>query len=323
MRGVADEGGFWPVFDTNEAVLEVLVEAIEAAGYEPGGDVGISLDIAATDLYRDGGYHLALEDRVLPSAAFVEMIAGWVDRYPIISLEDPLAEEDWSGWELAATRLKDRVQLVGDDLFTTHVDRIDKGVDLGVANAVLIQAEPDRDGERGHRRHSPHARGGVGAGGLSPLGRDGGHFHRPPGRGVRLRPAEGRVVHAQRAHGQVERSAAHRGAAERPRALLGSAGISVSVIADPSPRTAGLGPSSGGGGRERWLPLFVVSGRLVEPLEQREIFYTLTEAMILIERWRREYNTVRPHSALGYRPPAPEAVRPVSISGFNMSPALS
>lgn len=139
LAGVADEGGFWPVFDTNEAVLEVLVEAIEAAGYEPGGDVGISLDIAATDLYRDGGYHLALEDRVLPSAAFVEMIAGWVDRYPIISLEDPLAEEDWSGWELAATRLKDRVQLVGDDLFTTHVDRIDKGVDLGVANAVLIK----------------------------------------------------------------------------------------------------------------------------------------------------------------------------------------
>ena len=139
LAGVADEGGFWPLFDANEDVLGVLVEAIEAAGYEPGGDVALSLDIAATDLFRDGSYHLSLEDRVFSSEAFVEMITGWVDRYPIISLEDPLAEEDWSGWKLAADILKDRVQLIGDDLFTTHVDRIDKGVELGVANAVLIK----------------------------------------------------------------------------------------------------------------------------------------------------------------------------------------
>jgi len=109
------------------------------AGYRPVQDVAISLDIAATDLYHDGGYRLALEDRVFSSAAFVEMIAGWVDRYPIVSLEDPLAEEDWRGWELAATKLMDRVQLIGDDLFTTNTERIRKGIDLGVANAVLIK----------------------------------------------------------------------------------------------------------------------------------------------------------------------------------------
>ena len=117
----------------------MLVEAIEVAGYRPGQDVAISLDIAATDLYHDGGYRLALEDRVFSSSAFVEMIAGWVDRYPIVSLEDPLAEEDWRGWELAATKLMDRVQLIGDDLFTTNTERIRKGIDLGVANAVLIK----------------------------------------------------------------------------------------------------------------------------------------------------------------------------------------
>ncbi|MFP6590102.1 MAG: phosphopyruvate hydratase [Candidatus Latescibacterota bacterium] len=139
LAGVADEGGFWPLFEANEDVLGVLVEAIEVAGYRPGQDVAISLDIAATDLYHDGGYRLALEDRVFSSSAFVEMIAGWVDRYPIVSLEDPLAEEDWRGWELAATKLMDRVQLIGDDLFTTNTERIRKGIDLGVANAVLIK----------------------------------------------------------------------------------------------------------------------------------------------------------------------------------------
>jgi enolase len=119
--------------------IVVLVEAIEAAGYVPGQDVAISLDIAATDLYHDGGYRLALEDRGFSSAAFVEMIGGWVDRYPIVSLEDPLAEEDWRGWELAATQLMPRVQLIGDDLFTTNIERIRKGIELGVANAVLIK----------------------------------------------------------------------------------------------------------------------------------------------------------------------------------------
>jgi enolase len=139
LAGVADEGGFWPLFEANEDVLGVLVEAIEAAGYRPGQDVAISLDIAATDLYHDGGYRLALEDKVFSSAAFVEMISDWVDHYPIVSLEDPLAEEDWRGWELAATRLLNRVQLIGDDLFTTNTERIRKGIDLGVANAVPIK----------------------------------------------------------------------------------------------------------------------------------------------------------------------------------------
>jgi enolase len=139
LAGVADEGGYWPVFDRNEAVFETLIEAIVRAGYEPGRQVAISLDIAASDLYRDGQYRFGLEGLSFSSAAFAELLASWVDRYPIISIEDPMAEEDWEGWALAWKLLGHRIQLIGDDLFTTNVERIRKGVELGVANAVLIK----------------------------------------------------------------------------------------------------------------------------------------------------------------------------------------
>jgi enolase len=139
LAGVADEGGYWPAFDRNEAVFETMVEAIVRAGYEPGRQVAISLDIAASELYRDGQYRFGLEGRSFSSAAFVELLASWVDRYPIVSIEDPMSEEDWEGWALARKVLGDRIQLMGDDLFTTNLDRIRKGVELGVANAVLIK----------------------------------------------------------------------------------------------------------------------------------------------------------------------------------------
>jgi enolase len=139
LAGVADEGGYWPSFDRNEAVLEAMIEAIARAGYQPGRQVAISIDIAASDLYRDGQYHLGLERRSFSSAAFAELLVSWVDRYPIISIEDPMSEEDWEGWALARKLLGHRIQLIGDDLFTTNVERIRKGVELGVANAVLIK----------------------------------------------------------------------------------------------------------------------------------------------------------------------------------------
>src|SRR5688572_16329678 len=137
LAGVADEGGYWPVFDRNEAVLETMIEAIVRADYEPGRQVAISLDVAASDLYREGQYRFGLEGRSFSSAAFAELLASWVDRYPIISIEDPMSEEDWEGWALARKLLGDRIQLIGDDLFTTNVERIRKGVELGVANAAL------------------------------------------------------------------------------------------------------------------------------------------------------------------------------------------
>jgi enolase len=136
---VGDEGGFAPDLPGNEAALELLVAAIQRAGYEPGPEVALAMDPAATELWRDGRYELAGEGRTLDSAGMVELFRALCDRYPIVSIEDGLAEEDWDGW-LALTRaLGDRVQLVGDDLFVTNVDRIQRGMDLGVANSVLLK----------------------------------------------------------------------------------------------------------------------------------------------------------------------------------------
>jgi enolase 1/2/3 len=137
--GVGDEGGFAPDLPGNEAALELLVAAIQRAGYEPGAEVALALDPAATELWRDGRYELAGEGRTLGSAGMVELFADLCDRYPIVSIEDGLAEEDWDGWRALTEALGDRVQLVGDDLFVTNVERIQRGLDRGVANAVLLK----------------------------------------------------------------------------------------------------------------------------------------------------------------------------------------
>ena len=136
---VADEGGFWPSFDRNEEALEVLMEGIERSGYTPWDDVAIGLDIAASEFYADGTYHFALENRSMTSTQLADVLEAWADRYPILTIEDGMAEDDWHGWEQLTKRLGDRVQLIGDDLFTTDVQRIGQGVKLGVANAVLIK----------------------------------------------------------------------------------------------------------------------------------------------------------------------------------------
>src|SRR6266511_2388998 len=136
---VGDDGGFAPDLPGNEAALELLVAAIGRAGYEPGAEVALALDPAATELWRDGRYELAGEGRTLESAAMVELFADLCDRYPIVSIEDGLAEEDWDGWKALNEALGHRVQLVGDDLFVTNVERIQRGLDRGVANAVLLK----------------------------------------------------------------------------------------------------------------------------------------------------------------------------------------
>jgi enolase len=137
---VGDEGGFAPQLPSNEAALDVLMQAIQSAGYEPGRDLAIAVDVAASELYQDGEYVFKKGDGSRRSAeAMIDLYAGWVDRYPIVSIEDGLAEDDWKGWALLTERLGDRIQLIGDDLFVTDVDRLGRGIDEGVANAVLVK----------------------------------------------------------------------------------------------------------------------------------------------------------------------------------------
>jgi enolase len=136
---VGDEGGFAPDLPSNEEALRVLLEAIEAAGLTPGGDMALCLDVASSEIYADGTYRLAAEDRSLGSAEFTEYLAGLCDRYPIISIEDGMAEDDWDGWKILTDNLGGRVQLVGDDLFVTNVARLERGIAAGVANSILIK----------------------------------------------------------------------------------------------------------------------------------------------------------------------------------------
>ena len=137
---LADEGGFSPGYETAWEALELLVRAIETAGLRPGDDVSIAIDVAATQLATpQGDYFLRREGRSLSTAGMVEQVLGWVERFPIISIEDGLAEDDWAGWRTLTARLGGKVQLLGDDLFCTNVARIRQGIELGVANAVLIK----------------------------------------------------------------------------------------------------------------------------------------------------------------------------------------
>jgi enolase len=137
---VGDEGGFAPMLPSNEAALDAVMEAIQVAGYEPGKDLAIALDVAASELYKDGAYVFQKGDGSRRSAQeMVDLYAGWVDRYPIVSIEDGLAEDDWDGWSKLTHALQDRVQLVGDDLFVTNVDRLSRGIEQGIGNAILIK----------------------------------------------------------------------------------------------------------------------------------------------------------------------------------------
>jgi len=136
---VGDEGGFAPNLGSNEEAIEVLLEAIQAAGYEPGKEISIALDPAASEFYKDGKYHLEAEGKVLDSEEMVDYWADWVERYPIVSLEDGLDENDWAGWKRLTERLAGKVQLVGDDLFVTNPEFLARGIREGVANAILVK----------------------------------------------------------------------------------------------------------------------------------------------------------------------------------------
>jgi enolase len=136
---VGDEGGFAPNLPNNESAIQVIIRAIEAAGYAAGSDASIALDPAASEFFEGGKYNLAGEGKVLSSAEMVEYYAALADKYPIVSIEDGLAEDDWEGWALLTEKLGRRVQLVGDDLFVTNTEYLRKGIEVGVANSILIK----------------------------------------------------------------------------------------------------------------------------------------------------------------------------------------
>jgi enolase len=137
--GVGDEGGFAPALKTNAEAVEIILKAIKKAGYKPGDHIVIALDPATSGFYEDGLYNLRTEKRKITSAEMVEMWAEWVKKYPIVVLEDGLAEDDWAGWKLLNQKLGNRIELVGDDLFVTNVERIARGIAENCANAVLIK----------------------------------------------------------------------------------------------------------------------------------------------------------------------------------------
>jgi enolase len=136
---VGDEGGFAPNVKSHEAAIELILQAIEKAGYKPGEQVALALDCAATEFHKDGKYVLAGEGRSLAAAAWIDVLAAWCDQYPIVSIEDGMAESDWDGWEQLTKRLGRKVQLVGDDLFVTNTALLREGIRRGVANSILIK----------------------------------------------------------------------------------------------------------------------------------------------------------------------------------------
>ena len=137
--GVGDEGGFAPALKSNEEAVELIVEAVQRAGYEPGKDIFVALDPAASEVFEDGKYVLKKEGRTLTGEQMVDYYEDWVDKYPIISIEDGLHEDDWDTWVLMQERLGHRLQIVGDDLLVTNVDRLERGIRLGAANSILIK----------------------------------------------------------------------------------------------------------------------------------------------------------------------------------------
>jgi len=134
---VGDEGGFAPQLKSNEEALQLIVEAVGEAGYKPGAEVALALDPAASEFYKNGAYEL--DGRRLSPSELVDFWAGWVEKYPIVSIEDGMAEDDWEGWKALTDRLGNRVQLVGDDLFVTNVARLAEGIERGVANSILVK----------------------------------------------------------------------------------------------------------------------------------------------------------------------------------------
>ncbi|MDH5378700.1 MAG: phosphopyruvate hydratase, partial [Gammaproteobacteria bacterium] len=136
---VGDEGGFAPDLKSNEEAIQVILESVEKAGYKIGDDILLGVDVASSEFYKDGKYHLASENKSLTSEEFLDYLENWVNKYPIVSIEDGMAEDDWDGWAKLSARLGDKVQLVGDDLFVTNTKILKEGIDKKIGNSILIK----------------------------------------------------------------------------------------------------------------------------------------------------------------------------------------
>ena len=136
---VGDEGGFAPSLPSNESAIEVIIEAITKAGYKPGKDIAIAIDSAASEFYKDGKYHLATEKKVLSGKELVDLYEAWVKKYPIVSIEDGFAEDDWDSYQEMTKRLGNKIQIIGDDLYVTNIKRLEKGIELKATNSILIK----------------------------------------------------------------------------------------------------------------------------------------------------------------------------------------
>ncbi len=211
--GLGDEGGFAPNLESNRAALDIILEAIEKAGYQPGTDIALALDVAASEFYQDGAYQF--EGVAKTSDEMTDYYADLVASYPLVSIEDPMDEEDWAGWKSITDRLGDQVQIVGDDLFVTNPERLQRGIDTRTANALLVKVNQigsltetlDAVVAGAHQRLPVHDE--------PPFRRDRGHDDRRPGRRDELRPDQDRCARAVRAGRQVQPAAAHRGGAGR------------------------------------------------------------------------------------------------------------
>ncbi len=244
LRGVADEGGWWPDFETNEQALEALVQAIERAGFVPGAEVAIALDIAASEFGRNGRYTLGLESRELDSDAMIELLLRWIDKYPIVSIEDPLAEDDPQGFARFTRAAGARLQIVGDDFLVSDAALVREAAAPRRGQHGAAQAEPARHLDGNARGLARGARARLCRHRLGTLGGDRGHDHRPSGGRLELGSAQGRLVCPRRADGEVERGGARRGAARlagalrRRRGVRPKPGLRERVTAAPRPRPA-------------------------------------------------------------------------------------
>ena len=213
LQGVADEGGWWPAFSANEEALDALMRAIERAGLAPGADVAISLDVAASEFGRDGRYRLGLEKRELDRDALTAMLLQWCARYPILSIEDPFAEDDDEGFKQFTAAVGNRIQVIGDDYLVTSAGRVREAARERSVNAVLVkvnQAGTVSEAKAACDEGSPPR---LGHDRLRAFGRDRGRVDRSSCDRLGRRATEGRLVCAVGTHGEMERGVAHRGGA--------------------------------------------------------------------------------------------------------------
>ena len=243
---VGDEGGFAPSVASHEAAIQMILEAIDKAGYSAGTQIAIGLDCAASEFYKDGQYRLDGEGLTLSAAEWIDTLAGWVDKYPIISIEDGMAEGDWDGWKHLNDRLGAKVQLVGDDLFVTNTEDPAGRHREERRQLDPDQDQPDRHADRDLRRDRDGQARRLDRGDQPPLGRDRGRDHRRHRGRHQRRPDQDRLALPLRPHRQVQPAAAHRGRPGRRRGLSGPRRVLQLALTSgrfASARTCGSSPS--------------------------------------------------------------------------------